>query len=569
MINKESLQITPYQTLLDNIKNMVINPAENNRDQLFGDIDYLFSCIPPNEEPYINNLQGNYDFLKDFQHIDDNPRDKKQILQAVAQTFNGAIKFQHPHVLHNIIPTPLVAGVAAATLSNLYNLNAIWDKLSAGAQAMEIQVGEQLATMAGWVVPKEIKKNNPGGISTIGGKACILYAIKIGLNRCIKNASLTGLSQLPKAPLVITSKGNHLCIDSVCALLGIGSKNCWRCEVNEDETINLSSFESLLRQALTEGYPIACIILSGGNTSHLTPDDAVVIKECVSKLEQEYNLDYSPYIYFDSCISWPWLFFASYNFADNPLELPLSSLKLIQKATMRISSIKYADGFGVDFHKTGLSSYSSSFFVTKNMAELHGIVNPDFSLVERNKYGGNAYFNFTLEHSRSASSIFYAWVALQSLGINGFRAYLAHLTYVGLKFREGLKDSMEVVNDFSLAPGSLFFPKSPNTSLNYKALKKASENAIENANDYTYNLFNYLQDKKLNGKASFSFRYIPQYGKAENGKNIAVIVIYPMSLFFTEEILKVTLSKIKEIKIDFDSKEILEKTNDKPMYVMR
>lgn len=555
-----------WKDIMEELRSLFLTPTEDNKSILIRDIETILSHIPNDDpdNPYIGKLGDTHEFLDEFEKIPVNPGNQNSILSGIANIFSGAFKFQHPQVMHNVTPSPIVNSVAAAAISHLYNLNPAWDFISAGAQKMERQVIRQLASYVGWT-------EKAAGISTFGGKGCITYAIRIGLNRCLPDISSKGISHNALPPVVITSKSNHQSIDTACSLLGIGYENCWRSEVNDDETMEIESFKKLIKKACSEGYPIAAIILSGGNTLHLSVDDLRAVSDYTAKMVKEYKLGYHPYIYFDSCVAWPWIFFINYDFKKNSLGLPSKTLEIIEKSTSQISAIAMADGCGFDFHKTGNNPYATSIFMTKNEAELNcafkNLPGP-FSVKAQ---GNNFLYHCTIEHSRTATSILAAWTSLQSMGLNGYRSYIGHLITIGCQVRDILPAyGMELLNPFSLAPASVFFPFPRGFSTSYWDLINGNKEIIEKFNIRTFQLFKYFQDKSANHKSSFIFRFIPQYRQAKCGISIAVLVIYPMSVFLTQESMNELLHVIGGIKNSFDLINKYEITNNSiPTYVPR
>jgi glutamate/tyrosine decarboxylase-like PLP-dependent enzyme len=556
-----------WQKIIKTMRDLFLNSQDENIETLIEDIKIIMNNMPIGQinMPYIGRLDDDYKFLEKFENFPSSIQDSSFILATVSKIFSGTLKWYHPNVMHNVIPSPMIGTVAAATISSLYNLNPIWDFTSAGTHQMERQTVRQLSREAGW------DDSRSSGVSTFGGKGCIIYALRIGLNRCIKKVSSSGLSNQRKSPIVITSKENHYCINTAASLIGIGYENVWRAEVDEDETINISSFESLLRKAYEEDYPIAAIVVCGGNSLHLSIDDLRSVSSIIDDIVGEYKTDYKPYIYFDTCVGWPWMFFINYDFKINPLEIPKNVLGIVKEAANNIAAIKLADGFGVDFHKTGFCPYSTSIFLTKDGSELNSIFKDELLPFEEKKKGGNFLHHFTLEHSRSANSILSAWVAMQTMGRDGILSYICNQTLVACEIRNILpKYGIELLNPFSLTFASVFFPIPHNKNISYWDLMNQDHCTIKQYNEYTFRLFNYFQDIFKNKVDSFIFRFVPQYRKAKCDINLAVLVIFPMSIDLTVESARDIANRIGQIKLIFDTqKDITDITNLIPEHVIK
>jgi L-2,4-diaminobutyrate decarboxylase len=135
-----------------------------------------------------------------------------------------------------------------------------------------------------------------GGICTSGGKGCISYALQLGLKRCLPGVGRTGIAAASASPVVITSVENHKSVDYVCRMLGIGTENCWRCEVYEDETMKVDHCIYLIEEAIKHHRPIAAVVFSGGNTAHLSIDPILQVKEYLTNSVASGILAYKPSI---------------------------------------------------------------------------------------------------------------------------------------------------------------------------------------------------------------------------------------------------------------------------------
>ena len=555
-----------WSEYISNLQSLFLTPSEDNHEKLLQLISSIMNSLPikNKDDCILGLLEYSHEHIKDCLQVPLDGVPLSSRIETLGKIFSGAIKFQHPNVMHNITPSPLISSVAASCVAQLYNINPSWDFISAGFQNVERQIAIQLGNLVGWM-------ENPGGISTTGGKGCISYAIQLGLKRALPNIVSEGISSANNPPVVITSIENHKSVDYVCRMLGIGINNCWRSKVHDNETMDIEHCKVLINKALEQERPIACIVLSGGNTAHLSIDDLKSISEYIDIAIIKWKLPYRPYIYFDTCVSWPWLFFKGYNFSSNPLKIDTQVLQRIKKAYLQLSVVHLADGCGFDFHKSGNSSYQASFFLTKNKDELYSLGSIDGSVPGLKSQGQNFVYSFIIEHSRSGSGIASMWESLQAMGINGYRSYVAHLMTLGLAVRKYLsKNGMELLNTFSLAPASIFFPTPPRANKSYDELLSSDAKDVLKHNEYTFSLFNYFLNQEKNGIARFVFRYIPQYRTASCGEDAAIIVIYPMSIHSNESTIEKLALDILSIKQKFDVEHLRKfDVSTPPTYVPR
>lgn len=394
------------------IRQKFLDDSRVSKDALLRLISDCLNHFPESSTPYLgSNKNIDFSFVKEYENLPLDPKSTKDVLSGAMKYFQRSILWHSPEALQNVTPPPLLEAVSISTIANLYNLNLLWDYVSAGVQEAEQQIVRQISKLAGWT-------GDSDGVFTYGGKGCFTYAIRIGLNRCCPQVTKQGLSGA--APVVITTKFNHYIIESVCAWLGIGKDACIRIKTHEDETIDLHDLELVLNRVLSEKRPIACIILSGGSTINLNIDRVDAAQSIIEKVCSDFNLGYKPFIYFDTVVSWPWFFYKDYDFEKNDLGIPEEALSRIEKVSKLLHTSKYADAIGVDFHKIGFAPYNNSAFFVKNKSELHSVVSDAAVIRERALFDGNFLQHHTIEHSRSATPVMAAWTILQSLGVRGF-----------------------------------------------------------------------------------------------------------------------------------------------------
>ena len=538
-----------WQDALEDLRGHFAKADGTGQEKLGICIEQIFNAIPQNRDNSTRlGPTGNYDrALEPFEAIPDTPRQQGEIFRALGKVLAGLPKWNHPNVMHNINPPSMIEAVAASAVVDLFNPNALWDYVSAGALTMERQIVRQMAELANWTA-------KPDGVFTFGGKGCLSYAVRIGLNRCLPGSAKTGISGCEKPPVVITSAITHYSLNSACSLLGIGTANCLRTTLNDDDTMNMESFETILDRALENGNPIAAIVLSGGDTLNLSIDDVCAANAIIDRLVEKHGLEYRPYVYFDLVVGWPWLYFADYDFATNPGQLPFETIERIEKAVDAVRQVEFADGFGVDFHKLGHCPYATSLFMTKAASELHSINMAEQKELDIHPDGGNFVLHHTIEHSRRAGPILAAWVALQLTGKSGMQAYLVNgVATANVLGRELAGHGFELVNPFGLGFALVVSPRSPDIEKTYDELFESDRETIERHNKYTFDLFHYLSDGKANGVSSFIFRFVPQYRRARCGLDIAVIVVYPMSLETGPDLARQLAGQTGRIKHDFDA----------------
>lgn len=463
------------------------------------------------------------------------------VLREIIPAFKDIIHWNNPRVLHNITSPSLIDGVAAKTLTSLYSPNCLWDYVSGHFIDMENAVSDQIANLVGY-------SSDYKGVFTFGGKGTLMYAIKLGINRCDPNNTINGID---KDMVVLTSESNHYSIEYICNLLGLGKKACIRIPVDNEGLIDFRAFQETAERLLKQNKKIVCVILSGGNSLNNTVDP---IKEVVSYIEyvtQKFNLSYRPFVHVDTVIGWLWLMFNGYDFSKNDLNIKHGVLKKIQKMNTRLLELKLADSIGIDFHKNAFASYISSMYLCKSNKELLSLNSNVLQDNSQKKYGDNFLQHFTIEHSRSGDGIISAYISLQEIGIDGFRQYIAKMMEAHDYIEHNIdRKSFEIINPHGLGFPVVLFPKPNFYSGLYSDLENESEEGISEIRDYCYELFEYISSQK--GENSPVIGYVSNYSHSIDGIDIPALKLYPMSVEINEEKLEVALTQLHDTKQKFD-----------------
>jgi L-2,4-diaminobutyrate decarboxylase len=330
-----------------------------------------------------------------------------------------SIKANSPYMVKNIIPQPSFVYLAAYLSSSLYMANAVTGEDAGEALKSELACAASIARLAG------MDPQQASGVFTFGGTGTNLYALKIGLTKASPDYLIDGLNS--NNLFVVGNKASHYSQQTAASWLGIGQSNYIKVKTNVDQTTNLEDLEMTCVRLLKEGKRIACIETVGGTTSHMAIDDIEKIYEMREKLVADFNLDYSPHLHVDSVWGWVWLNFVNYDFDSNPLQFEPQLLEKIEQKAHKVSKFKFADSFGVDFHKSGYIPYNSSMIILKNKDNFNLLKRPKDIMTplfhDDEEYNPGVY---TLETSRSCANILATWTTLKSLGQEGYQVLLGN-----------------------------------------------------------------------------------------------------------------------------------------------
>ena len=371
------------------MKKYFFDPISPNFDVF---VDYI-TKLNDKVEQYIktnmarvpSSITEKYSDLLEDENLSEKGEDLDAVFSRLAYYSQGLIRWNHPGALINVNPPASIPSTVASSYFSLYTPNGAQDMSTGYLLTTELAVVKMLSQLAG------IDYKQSGGYFTFGGKSTNIHAIKHGLQRISKDYATNGLSG---NIITFSSTQGHPCHAEACNWLGIGDKNCVRISTNKMGEINLEELEQSMSSAIEHGKKIACITVNGGTTIQMTIDPIKKVVDIRDRLVKKYNLEYIPRIHVDSVIGWVWLFFKDYDFNTNPLNFSNNALQKLKRQMLRISEIKYADSFGVDFHKTGFAPYISSMVLFKNRNDYFTLNEKEYLDYEKLEYGNYNPYNY-------------------------------------------------------------------------------------------------------------------------------------------------------------------------------
>ncbi|MCA9066270.1 MAG: aspartate aminotransferase family protein, partial [Planctomycetaceae bacterium] len=342
--------------------------------------------------------------------LNEQPSTVDEVCRDLTSHLNGMFIWGHPRSQSNVIPPPDIGGILGTLLPAIYNPNLCGEEASRGVAIAEVEAISMTAAMMG------LDQQQAGGVFTFGGTATLLYAIRIGLEKCCPGTIRTGISQ---QPVIVCSEQAHYAVKTAAAWLGIGTENVVQIPTSPENEVRTCLLESELRRLLKEGRPIACIVATMGTTDAFGLDDLERMRELRDDLVHEFSLPYRPQLHADAVIGWAWSVFNDYDLTTNPLQFPDRTIRALAGAVRRIRHLPLADSIGIDYHKTGFAPYVSSAFVTSHTADLQLLSRSQEAtpyLFQSGEYHPGRY---TLETTRSGSGPMSALANLLLFGRDG------------------------------------------------------------------------------------------------------------------------------------------------------
>jgi glutamate/tyrosine decarboxylase-like PLP-dependent enzyme len=388
------------------------------------------------------------------------------------------------------------------------------------------------------IIGKLADVEDPKCIFTFGGTGTNLYGIKLGISKSIPEYILEGLTGNVK---IVMAQEAHYAQLSSADWLGVGTRNAIKIP-EKGIYSDLNRAEEIMRNIIEKKEILGAVVVNGGTTYDHAIDDIQGFRNLIDNLVKEYNLDYTPHLHVDSVIGWSWLFFSKYNFHSNPLGIPDDYLSKIEEQYKRISCIKYADSWGIDFHKGvgGCPAVSSMVcinnrdnvkFLSKKLYD--GMnphhISPEFSLSNPSE--------FTLETTRSAGAPLAALTTLQTLGYEGYIKLLSNLLVCAFLLREKLNEMplIRVCNMDSLGFCTVVrvYPdeKSKNRAVENEINPNTEEMLaeIKRVNQFNREFFEWDKDSRISNKNEFEYSYSTGYRQYNSDLSLEVLKFYNVS----------------------------------------
>lgn len=536
---------------MDNFSDIVGNRQSNNIDLLIKHLLGLNECVLPFYDQGKPYLKGDfdfqyYDYLKN-KELNNKPLSANKVFEDISSLFQNIPNWANPGTMLNIIPNVNIAALAAATYASLYNANFSQDRYSGLLLAAELEVVKYISDIAGW----NWRKSH--GIFTFGGKGTNLYATKIALNRACLECKQQGL--YGNQFFLVTSRKGHPCHKEVAEWVGIGSNNCLAIDCDDKGEMILDKAKDLICSNIEQGKIFVGFNLTGGSTVEFEIDPIKEIALLRDEIVKKYKLKYSPLIHVDSVIVWIWLFFKEYDFIKNPLDIKEPVLHKVEYLTQRISEIKYADSFGVDFHKSGFCPAISSLYMVKDRTDIYQLGNTTPLQIEDLKFGNFSPFESSLELSRSSWGPVSALVSLRTFGIEGFQKAIVHMMSCSEFFKKELQniECIEVINpDTNGFATLLIFKPKEFVSLSLAEILVLPFEDTERIKNYNINYASYVIELNRQHKISFTLTASDAFNVKNTNVCLGSQKAYPMSLFVSKDDVKQIIKEMMETKKNFD-----------------
>ncbi len=485
-----------------NFKGGFLSPKEDNIEDLTQSIQIFFDAVQDTSDSGRRSRDvDNYISVLGKAEFPLNGQPREEVAAMLNEMFGGVPRVHHPNSGFNIIPSPFFDGVSARVLTSIFRPNAATDRNSGNGIATE----QWVVTALGRGM---FQTDNSAGFSTSGGASTLLYGIKCGLSKVFPEHKTKGICGNNFA--VISSDRAHFSLETTVDYLGMGTESWHKVRTLSDGSMNLDAFEQKINEQLQAGNKIAAIIATCGTSVDFCIDDIKGIRKICDKYEKKYKLENKIHIHADAVSGWAWLFTNDNAILGNDV-----TSERIRQTKDKLRAIKYADTTGVDFHKTFIAPYVTSFFIGRDLETISGLGNPDKNPFQAQTDQVQMY-HMTIENSRPLDGVATAYTLMKRLGREGITEYIRSRLNVRSKIEQLMEG--EFSKNFTILNGH---------SGGFEVIFTASNDYGDQFEKSDYQaLVNMMLD---GGDDIPMIGFIPEYLNQSTGEIEPALMIYPMS----------------------------------------
>lgn len=483
--------------------------------------------------------------------LQDRGKPLDEVIGEVTAMFEGLPNWGHPLNMSNICPQENTAAIIASMLTQVFSPNILEAEYAWNTAKAELESAAILADLAGWDARKA------GGLYTYGGSGCWMYQLKYALSRVLPDSRNKGIRTDAK---IICSEQAHYAMLNSTDWTGLGMDHIITVRTLPDSNVmDPDHLEEILKTCTARNIPVVSVICTMATTDACAFDPVKKVRDLLDQYPNspEYG---KTLLYCDAVIGWAWMAFRDYDFINNPMGLSASVLEAAGKNLRAVEEIRYADAFGVDFHKS-FAPLASSMFVYRDAEEFERLLKRKEAayLQERGDYNPH---NYTLEVSRSASGSMAGWATLRYMGSEGIRAVLAR----GLENKCYLLQKMDAYKDMvcvnradngSVVLLRIYPPDTcASSQFEHELCDAAYQDALTRHNKLTESIGELLwqwfrEGRKINGlftpylSLTKGFRPAAYTDCDDSNAVVYALKVYPVNVFVTEEIMDHALTCIR------------------------
>ncbi|KAI5959050.1 GAD2 [Candida pseudojiufengensis] len=248
-------------------------------------LEYIARSDPKNEN-YSNDSLGKYyepNFLKSkFINIDDNlqkPASQTELLEVIDKVLEYSVNTWNPGFLDKLYASNNPIGVISDILLSILNTNSHVYTVSPVLSVLENFIGKKYASL--FFINNQ---KTCGGLTFSGGSWSNITSLQIA--RSLKFPETKTRGNLNYKFAIYTSKHCHYSVVKGAILLGLGSDNVFKIDVDDDGKLIIDDLEKTITKSIEDGYTPLYINSTAGTTVFGSYDNFTEI----SKIAKKYNI---------------------------------------------------------------------------------------------------------------------------------------------------------------------------------------------------------------------------------------------------------------------------------------
>ncbi|KAI5953207.1 GAD2 [Candida jiufengensis] len=245
----------------------------------------------PNHELYTSNSLGKYNepnylksiFLKNDNNLE-NPVSEEKLEKIIDDVLEYSVNTWNPGFLDKLYASNNPIGIISDILLSVLNTNSHVYTVSPVLSVLENYIGKKYASL--FFIND---KDTCGGLTFSGGSWSNITSLQIARSLKYPETKNKGNSGYKFA--IYTSKHCHYSVVKGAILLGLGSDNVFKINVDNDGKIITSELEETIKKTLQDGYTPLYINATAGTTVFGSYDNFNEISQIAKKYNIFFHID--------------------------------------------------------------------------------------------------------------------------------------------------------------------------------------------------------------------------------------------------------------------------------------
>jgi glutamate/tyrosine decarboxylase-like PLP-dependent enzyme len=335
--------------------------------------------------------------------------------EKVLNTATGNIG---PHMYAYVMAGGNQIGIIAEMLAATINQNIAKWHLAPAINEIEKRIVQWSSELIGF-------GESVGGVLVGSGSSANLDGLTVARNIFFEKSDIRNRGLFAVKPFTVyCSTETHSCIDKSVQILGIGSDQLKKININDDFTIDLSALEARIQKDIENGLLPFCIIGNAGTVNTGAIDDLAGLSEIAKKHNLWFHID------------------GAYGALASSLE----------NKKHLYSGIKLADSIALDFHKWLYQPFEVGCLLVKNWDLLKRTYFTQASYLNNNPDDSDGKLDFNQHHfqlSRNAKAL-KVWMSIKSYGFVKIKTMIQK----DIELTDYLSEQIRQSNDFEIKAAS-------------------------------------------------------------------------------------------------------------------